>query len=466
MTAAAIDPDLLRRYDLPGPRYTSYPTAPNFRAFTPANHAWVAHRSSAKMPGAPLSLYVHAPFCANPCFFCGCTRVITRDPALIVHYLHVLLREIELQGALFGRRRPIEQLHFGGGTPTYFSDEQLQVVLDQLERCFGFAPAAPREFSIEIDPRTVDAPRLARLVGMGFNRVSLGVQDFDPVVQAAVNRVQAPELTEDLVREGRSLGLRSISFDLIYGLPRQTLEGFGQTLERVITAQPDRISIYGYAHLPATFKAQRHIAAAELPDADARLELLRLAIGKLVAVGYVHIGMDHFARPGDELAQALEQRRLQRTFQGYSTRAGLDLVGVGMSSISHIDGAYSQNACGLGDYQAAIEAGNLATTRGLMLTHEDQLRAAVIERILCGRDVRYSVLSARFGIDARRHFRPALTRLAQAGRDGLVELLPDRLRITPRGRYFLRAIAMPFDAYLAGTHEEVGDAVPLSQAAV
>ena len=454
MTNVNIDPALLRRYDVPGPRYTSYPTAPNFHAFTPADHISAVQRSNAATPGAPLSLYVHAPFCANPCFYCGCTRVITRDPALIAHYLHALLREIELQGALLDRRRPVEQLHFGGGTPTYFSDEQLRTVFEQIERCFGFAAAERREFSIEIDPRTVDTARLAQLVDLGINRISLGVQDFDPVVQAAVNRLQAPELTEALVRCGRHLGLRSISFDLIYGLPRQTVDGFGQTLDRVIAAQPDRIAIYGYAHLPSMFKAQRQIRTTELPDAETRLHLLQLAINKLVAVGYVHIGMDHFARPDDELVLAQEQNRLQRNFQGYSTRAGLDLVGVGMSSISRIGGAYSQNARGLGDYQAAIEAGTLATTRGLVLTQEDQLRAAVIERILCGRDVRYAALCSRFGVDVRRHLRPALAQLEQAAGDGLVELLPDRLRITPRGRYFLRVIAMPFDAYLSPSQSE------------
>lgn len=464
MTNADIDRVLLRRYDVPGPRYTSYPTAPHFHAFTPADYVSAVQRSMTITPCAPLSLYVHAPFCANPCFYCGCTRVITRDQGLIGRYLQVLLREIELQGALFDRQRPVEQLHFGGGTPTYFSDAQLSAVFEQIERSFGLAAAERREFSIEIDPRTVDAARLAKLIDLGINRISLGVQDFDPVVQAAVNRLQAPELTETLVRCGRRQGLRSISFDLIYGLPRQTVEGFGQTLDRVIAAQPDRIAIYGYAHLPSMFKAQRQIRDTELPDAETRLRLLQLAISKLVAVGYVHIGMDHFARPDDELVLAQQQNRLQRNFQGYSTRAGLDLVGVGMSSISRIDGAYSQNARGLGDYQAAIDSGALATARGLVLTQEDQIRAAVIERILCGRDVRYAALRSRFGIDVRRHLRPALARLAQAELDGLVELLPDRLRITPRGRYFLRVIAMPFDAYLAPSQGEGSVGIPMARA--
>lgn len=458
------DPELLRRYDIAGPRYTSYPTALNFHAFTPADHRRAVERANAAAPDAPLSLYVHAPFCADPCFYCGCTRVITRDAALIARYVEALLREIELQAALFGHRRPVEQLHFGGGTPTYFSDEQLQRVLDQIERCFGYVAEQRREFSVEIDPRTVDAPRLARLAALGFNRISLGVQDFDPEVQETINRVQAPELTEALIKSARQLGLRSVSFDLIYGLPRQSVEGFSRTLDRVIALQPDRIAIYGYAHLPTLFKAQRQIPTDTLPDAGTRLRLLQLAVSKLAAVGYVHIGMDHFARPGDELAQAREQRRLQRNFQGYSTRAGLDLVGVGMSSIGRLGGAYTQNARNLGEYLQAIGNGELATRRGIVLSQEDQLRAAVIERILCGRAVRYAELSARFGVDVPRHFGTALATLAQAQRDGLVQLLPDRLVVTPLGRYFLRALAMPFDAYLGPVRREDRSATPMSRA--
>lgn len=448
MNTTDLDPALLARYDRPGPRYTSYPTAPNFGLFTAADYASAVQRSSEATPAAPLSVYVHAPFCADPCFYCGCARVITRDVARHAHYLHALLREIELQAALFTTPRPIEQLHLGGGTPTAFSDAQLATVIEQLQRSFGFVAPERREFSIEIDPRTVDAARLARLVARGFNRVSLGVQDFDAQVQQAVNRVQAPEWVESLVRAGRALGLRSISFDLIYGLPRQTLVGFAHTLDRVVAARPDRIAIYGYAHLPAMFKAQRQIRSAELPDAALRLQLLQLAVTRLVGQGYVHIGMDHFARPGDELVQAQAQQRLQRNFQGYSTRAGLDLIGLGMSSISRIGGAYSQNARALAAYQAAIESGSLATERGRLLTAEDQLRAAVIERLMCGRDVRYGLLETRFGIDPRRHFRAALGELAPAERDGLVQRLPDRLCVTPLGRYFLRNLAMPFDAYL------------------
>lgn len=448
MTSNAPDPELLRRYDVAGPRYTSYPTAPNFRAFTPDDHRRATERANEAAPGAPLSLYVHGPFCANPCFYCGCTRVITRDLARIARYVDTLLLEIHMQGALFGGRRPVEQLHFGGGTPTYFSDEQLRCVLERIDRCFGFVGPQGREFSIEIDPRTVDAARLAQLATMGFNRISLGVQDFDPDVQAAINRVQPPALTENLVRSARTLGLRSLSFDLIYGLPRQTVKGFRRTLDRVVDLAPDRIAIYGYAHLPAMFKAQRHIAAAELPDPALRLALVHAAVERLTGAGYVHIGMDHFARPGDELARARDQGRLQRNFQGYSTRAGLDLVGVGMSSISRLGGTYSQNARTLAEYQAAVDGGELATRRGLVMSQEDQLRAAVIERILCGREVHYAELGARFGVDVRRHLWEPIARLEPARVDGLVQSLPDRLIVTSLGRYFLRTLAMAFDAYL------------------
>lgn len=448
MTAHVPDPELLRRYDVAGPRYTSYPTAPNFRAFSPTDHRGAVERANAAAPGAPLSLYVHGPFCAKPCFYCGCTRVITRDQARIARYVDALLVEIRMQGALFGGRRPVEQLHFGGGTPTHFSDEQLQCILERIDRCFGFVGPQQREFSIEIDPRTVDAPRLAQLATMGYNRISLGVQDFDPDVQAAINRVQPPALTESLVRSARTLGLRSVAFDLIYGLPRQTVEGFARSLDRVVDLAPDRIAIYGYAHLPALFKAQRQIAATDLPDPAMRLALVHTAVERLTGAGYVHIGMDHFARPGDELAQARDQGRLQRNFQGYSTRAGLDLVGIGVSSISRLGGAYGQNARTLVDYHAAIDGGELATRRGLVMSQEDLLRAAVIERILCGGEVHYAELGARFGVDVRRHLWEPIARLESARGDGLVESLPDRLIVTPLGRYFLRTLAMPFDAYL------------------
>lgn len=447
MTEIPFDLDLLRRYDIAGPRYTSYPTAPQFAPMTGDDHVAAIARSRLAAPDAPLSLYVHVPFCANPCYYCGCTRVITRDARLRARYFDALLSEIDLQGSLFDAKRPIEQLHFGGGTPTSFTDDQLGAVLDRIRGRFGFAPADRREFSIEIDPRTVDAARLERLAAVGFNRISLGVQDFDPDVQSAVNRNQAPELVETLVHQARHLELRSVAFDLIYGLPRQTLEGFGTTLDRVIASLPDRIAIYAYAHLPEMFKAQRQIHRDELPDAALRLRLLQMAIEKLEAVGYVHVGMDHFARPGDELVMALRSKGLHRNFQGYSTRSGLDLLGLGMSGISRIGGAYTQNARGLTGYLDAIAARRPATVRGVGLTKEDELRAAVIEAILCGRDLSYEALGARFGISARHHFRRELAELAGAARDGLVDLRPDGLSVTPRGRHFLRVLAMPFDAY-------------------
>lgn len=439
------DADLLRRHDRPGPRYTSYPTAAQFYALTAQDHAQACARGDAD---APLSLYVHAPFCASPCFYCGCTRVITRDAQRMQRYVDAACTEIALQARLFDVRRPVEQLHFGGGTPTAFTDAQLGALLAQIERSFGFVAPAQREFSIELDPRTVDAARLENLARLGFNRISLGVQDFDVSVQQAVNRVQPEHLTAALVQAGRRLGLRSIAFDLIYGLPRQTLEGFTDTLDRVVALQPDRIAIYGYAHLPAMFKAQRHIHAHELPDAALRLALVQRANTRLTQAGYVHIGLDHFARPDDELAHALQHGGLQRNFQGYSTRAGLDLLGIGLSAISHIGGAYTQNARALPEYLAAVEHGRLPTSRGCVLSDEDHLRAEIIERLMCDGQVHFTPLSARHRVDVAAHFADAFARLAPAVVDGLLERGGDHLRVTARGRYFLRSLAMAFDAYL------------------
>jgi oxygen-independent coproporphyrinogen III oxidase len=447
--ATDFDPDLIQRYDRNGPRYTSYPTAAQFLPFTADDHRQAATRANAAHPEAPLSVYVHVPFCASPCFYCGCNRVISRDPGRPARYLSRLLREIDLQAALFQGRRVIEQLHFGGGTPTHFSDDQLATVIAALRSRFGFVRSARREFSIEIDPRTVDGGRLATLRELGFNRLSLGVQDVDPEVQAAINRVQSTEHLRALMAVARDIGFQSLSMDLIYGLPRQTPERFARTLDLVVATAPDRVALYGYAHLPAQFRAQRMIQASALPDAEARLALLQFAVRRLTDAGYVHIGMDHFARPDDGLAQAVRARRLQRNFQGYSTRAGLDLLGLGVSAISRMGDAYSQNARRLRDYEALIDVGQLPTERGRRLSAEDRLRATVIEHLMCGRTVHLDRLAEQFGIDPRQHFASALAALASAERDQLVRLRPQRIDVMPRGRYLLRALAMPFDAYLA-----------------
>ncbi|HKY90040.1 MAG TPA: oxygen-independent coproporphyrinogen III oxidase [Nevskiaceae bacterium] len=458
-SVAGFDADLVRRYDVPAPRYTSYPTAAHFRAMTSDEHRQAVEACVRARPDAPLSLYVHLPFCASPCFYCGCTRVITRDRPRTTRYLQLLLHEIRLQSLAFGGTRPIEQLHLGGGTPTHFADEELGELLECIRARFGFAAQAQREFSIEIDPRTVDPPRLERLADLGFNRISLGVQDFDADVQAAVNRVQDRARIAELVAAARCRGLRSVSFDLIYGLPRQTEASFARTLDHAIAMRPDRLAIYGYAHLPSMFRAQRKIRLDDLPDAAQRLALLALAIERLTQAGYVHLGLDHFALPGDDLAIAFREGRMQRNFQGYSTRAGLDLLGVGMSAISRLGDVYTQDERVLAKWEARVAEEGIATARGIRLTDEDRRRARIIEDILCGRDVRYSDHQAP-DEDFRRRFAAELARLEGPRADGLVELLPDRLHVTREGRFLLRVIAMAFDAWCGAA-----GALPHSRAA-
>ena len=445
---ALPDADLLRRYDLFGPRYTSYPTALQFSdSFQAQDYAEATARARAATPGAPLSVYIHVPFCASPCFYCGCNRVITRDPLVADIYVRRLLEEIALHAALIGRGRRIEQLHFGGGTPTFLNMRQLDTVLGALDRSFGFVGEARREFSIEVDPRTVSPDGAHRLAALGFNRLSLGVQDFDPAVQQAVNRAQSFDLVAGLVEAARAADFRSISMDLIHGLPRQTPQSFGYTLDLVQSLAPDRIAAYAYAHLPARFKAQRQIRLDELPDAATRLALAHGTAERLLAGGYVHIGMDHYALPGDALAQALANGSLQRNFQGYSTRASLDLIGLGVSAIGRIGDSYAQNARTLPDYYRMLDEQRLPIDRGLRLSVEDQLRADVIGSIMCRGELRYAEIDARHGIEFETHFADALRQLEGPAADGLLEFGRRSLRVTALGRHLLRVIAMPFDAY-------------------
>lgn len=442
-------PELIRRYDVPGPRYTSYPTALQFEpGFGAAAHVAALREAGERRADRPLSAYVHIPFCTSPCFFCGCTKVITRQRAAAEAYRSRLEREIPMQARALGRRRTIAQLHFGGGTPTFLEPAQLARVFAALDRAFGLTAAADREYSIEIDPRSVSNQDLAALAALGINRVSLGVQDFDEPVQRAVNRLQPAADTLARIDAARCAGMRSIAIDLIYGLPLQTPESFGRTLDQVIEAAPDRIATYSYAHLPQRFKPQRRIRSDDLPGADAKLSLLKLSIERLSAAGYVYIGMDHFARPQDELAQALRQGTLQRNFQGYSTRGGLDLIGLGMSAISHLGDSYSQNARTLPDYDGAIDAGRLPVDRGLQMDADDRLRHDIIMQIMCSGRVEFGEIEARYGIAFGDTFAEALRQLAPMQADGLVSIDDHRLRVNPQGRYLLRALAMPFDAYL------------------
>jgi oxygen-independent coproporphyrinogen-3 oxidase len=444
---SSFDSELIRRYQRNGPRYTSYPTAPQFHAAFDAG----AYRTAALLSNervTPLSLYVHVPFCATPCFYCGCNKVVTRSTTAGDRYVAALGREIELQAALFHQSRLVGQVHFGGGTPTFLSLAQLGSVMNRIDREFSLAPPAQRECSIEIDPRTVDDATVAGLVALGFNRFSLGVQDFDEQVQRAVNRVQSVEQTLQVVESARRHGISAIGFDLIYGLPRQTPPRFGRTLDVVIAARPSRIAVYGYAHMPATFKPQRQIDATELPSAAERLELLSLTVERLTAAGYVYIGMDHFALPEDSLATAVQAGTLHRNFQGYSTQPDCDVVGLGVSSIGKVGDAYAQNTISLDEYYDRIEHHQLAVTRGVRLNSDDRVRRDVIQRLMCQGVVDCAAIERDHCIDFDDYFAGELIQLAALRNDGLLDELGKRIVVSGRGRFLVRNIAMTFDAYL------------------
>ena len=448
-TSSPFDPELLRRYDRPGPRYTSYPTAPQFTAsFGEAELREAALSSNGDPIPRRLSLYVHVPFCLSPCFYCGCNRIITRDLARADTYLARLYREIDLTAALFDRDREVIQLHFGGGTPNFLSPKQLREVVDTLRRQFHFSDSRHRDISIELDPRFISADEVAELAAIGFNRASLGVQDFDPLVQEAVNRIQSVEQTVAVIDACRASGFRSVNVDLIYGLPKQNAQGFARTLDTVADVRPDRVAVYSYAHLPEMFKAQRQIEAADLPTPEAKLALLQLAIEKLTAAGYVYIGMDHFALPDDELAQAQARGGLHRNFMGYTTHADSDLVGLGVSAISHIGDSFSQNPRDLISWQGAIDDGRLPVFRGMRLSEDDQLRADLIQQLMCQGEVPITALERRYAIDFGVYFADALERLQPLAADGLVRIERDHIKVTAQGRLLLRNIAMCFDRYL------------------
>ena len=444
-----FDADLLRRYDRPGPRYTSYPTAPQFGPeFDETAFREQARRSNADPIPRQLSLYLHIPYCFSPCFYCGCTRIITRDVSRGQRYLERLMREIEQVAPLFDRDRDVVQLHLGGGTPNFLRPNELGELVQSLEHHFHFAPPALRDFSIELDPRFIQEGDIAAYAALGFNRASFGVQDFDPEVQRAVNRVQSVEQTLRAIDASRAYGFRSVNVDLIYGLPKQTLAGFGRTLDTVLTARPDRLAIYGYAHLPEVFKAQRQIEAADLPEAETKLRLLQLAVEKLSAAGYRYIGMDHFALPSDDLARAQEAGHLHRNFMGYTTHADCDLIGLGMSAISHIGDSFSQNPRDLASWEIAVDQGRVPVWRGMKLDFDDLVRADVIQRLMCQGEIDMATIENRYDIDFRNYFAASLQRLQALIADGLVIVENGRIAATSRGRLLLRIIAMCFDRYL------------------
>ncbi|MDH5619241.1 MAG: oxygen-independent coproporphyrinogen III oxidase [Gammaproteobacteria bacterium] len=442
-----FDQDLIVRYGGRGPRYTSYPTALQFNdELTEAQYRAKAVASNDS--DVPLSLYVHIPFCHSLCYYCGCNKIVTRNEERVSRYMDMLYREIEMQSRLFDRKRKVEQLHFGGGTPTYLGKEQLGALMDHLRSSFTFDESDAHEFSIEVDPRTVDAERIRELRALGFNRLSLGIQDFHEPVQVAVNRAQSPEEVQALVDSAREAGFGSISFDLIYGLPLQTVETFDKTLDIVIAMKPDRLAVYNYAHLPQRFKGQRMINADDIPTPETKLDLLHHTIDKLCNAGFIYIGMDHFALPGDELVLARENGTLQRNFQGYSTHRQCDLISLGVSGIGSIGNMFAQNAVSTIEYEEIIERGELPIKKGLLVDDDDLLRAAVIQDLMCYDRLSYDDFSTRHNVDFREYFKDEIEKLNVLEDDELLELSDAGISITPKGRLLLRNIAMTFDRYI------------------
>ena len=444
-----VSPELLSRFDVSGPRYTSYPTADRFvEAFGDEDYVLALHQrqigSAAK--ALPLSLYVHIPFCESLCYYCACNKIITKHHERAEVYLRYLNREIDLHTAHCGKGQVVSQLHLGGGTPTFLTDEGLRELMAMLKRSFTLAPGG--EYSIEVDPRTVDADRLAVLAELGFNRLSFGVQDFDPEVQKAVHRIQPAEQVFALVASARKLGFESINVDLIYGLPRQTPESFDRTLAQVTQLRPDRIALYAYAHLPERFKPQRRIVSAELPTGAGKVSMLSRSLEAFMAAGYVYVGMDHFALPDDALAVAKRQGRLHRNFQGYSTQPDCDLIGLGVSAIGRVGATYSQNAKTLDEYYDLLNQGRLPVVRGLALTRDDLVRRAVIMALMCQGELIFESVEHAWLIDFKHYFAPEIEQLEGMAEQGLVEIRPDGISVSAMGWFFVRGIAMVFDRYL------------------
>ena len=445
----AVTPELLRRFDVPGPRYTSYPTADRFvEAFGQEDYALALQQRKigSAANALPLSLYVHIPFCESLCYYCACNKIITKHHDRADVYLRYLSREIDLHTVHCGLGQVVSQLHLGGGTPTFLSDDELRALMAMLRRSFSLAPGG--EYSIEVDPRTVTADRLALLAELGFNRLSFGVQDFDPEVQKAVHRIQPAQQVFDLVASSRALGFDSVNVDLIYGLPRQTPESFDRTLAQVAELRPDRIALYAYAHLPERFKPQRRIISAELPGASAKVAMLARSLDAFMGAGYVYVGMDHFALPEDALAVAKRQGRLHRNFQGYSTQPDCDLIGLGVSAIGRVGATYSQNAKTLDEYYDFIDQGRLPVVRGLALTRDDLVRRAVIMALMCQGELLFEPMEQAWLIDFRRYFEHELDFLRQMEGQGLVRVSDEGIEVTSLGWFFVRGVAMVFDRYL------------------
>jgi oxygen-independent coproporphyrinogen-3 oxidase len=451
-TPVAFDSALVSRFDRNGPRYTSYPTADRFvEAFGPEQYRTWAERRNIGGIQRPLALYVHLPFCRDVCFYCACNKIVTRDAGKTARYLDYLEKEIDLQARLFRDDLRVAQMHWGGGTPTYYDTATLRALWARIAGAFQLAAAG--DYSIEVDPRTVDAPSVHALREIGFNRVSFGVQDFEPAVQVAVHRLQSAERTLAVIGAARDAGFPSINIDLIYGLPKQTLMTFNATLARVLATRPHRIALYNYAHLPQLFKAQRRIHDGDLPSPEMRLKLLGLAIKRLTAAGYEHIGMDHFALPEDALAVAQRQGRLRRDFQGYSAGGETDLVGLGVSAIGSVGPTYSQNHRALPAYYDSLDRGQLPIMRGVELSADDLLRRQVIQSLMCHFALSKESVGIAYLVDFDRYFEAELADLREFEALGLVVNEDGWLTVTPRGRFVIRNIAMVFDRYLRRDRE-------------
>lgn len=446
-----VDLDLVKKYNVPGPRYTSYPTALQFREDVPAAELARVMREDVAAGGNEVSVYVHVPFCRSLCWYCGCTNVPAGDgPAAADRYLDAVEKELAARARIFGGRLKLRQLHFGGGTPSALSPAQIDRVSAMLRGAFDFA--ADAEISVEIDPRTATPEVIDAFRRLGCSRASLGVQDLDPKVQLAIHRVQPESVVREAVARLRERGFSSVNFDLIYGLPHQTAESYARTLDGVLALSPDRLSVFSYAHVP-WIKPQQKLLEREnaFPSPDEKLGILKSAIERLTRSGYVYIGMDHFAKENDELAHALRERRLQRNFEGYSTHAGLPIVALGMSSISQSARSFSQNEKTLEGYEARVAAGTLPTVKGLILTDEDRRRREIIMRVMCDLELDFAATGEKLGCDFAKTYAPELEKLKPLAADGLVELRGNGLRVTPTGRLFIRNVAMAFDAYFSPT---------------
>ena len=453
MTELVFNNDLIKKYDKSGPRYTSYPTAIQFtETFDEASYLEQVKLSNER--NTPLSLYFHIPFCDTICFYCGCNKIVTKNRNHAQPYLDAVYKELEMQGKLFKPTRTVNQLHWGGGTPTFISHEQMTELMQQTRKHFTLLDDDSGEYSIELDPREVNAASIDLLRKLGFNRISLGVQDFNPMVQQAVNRIQSYKETRDVIVAARKNNFHSISLDLIYGLPLQTVESFNETVDRVLELEPDRLSVFNYAHLPEMFKTQRQIRSEDLPSAEEKLTILQSVTDKLIDAGYEFIGMDHFAKPSDELAIAQKERKLYRNFQGYSTNSDCDLVALGITSIGKVADSYSQNIKTIKEYTDSIEGGHLPVYRGIALSEDDILRREVITQLICHFELKFKDIEKEFSINFVDYFADELKQVKEMEADGLLVLSDNEINVLPEGKLLIRNICMVFDIYLKANKEQ------------